>query len=39
MHEKVNIIIDVLAKEIETNIDDNTEQMKDYDDKIVDIEL
>ena len=38
MHEKVNIIIDVLAKEIETTIDDNTEQMKDYDDKIVDID-
>ena len=38
MHEKINIIIDVLAKEIETTIDDNTEQMKDYDDKIVDID-
>lgn len=38
MHEKVNIIMDVLAKEIETTIDDNTEQMKDYDDKIVDID-
>ena len=38
MHEKVNIIIDVLAKEIETTIDNNTEQMKDYDDKIADID-
>tara|TARA_R100001129_G_scaffold90552_1_gene61785 strand:+ start:535 stop:771 length:237 start_codon:yes stop_codon:yes gene_type:complete len=38
MHEKVNIIIDVLAKDIETTIDDNAEQMKDYDDKIVDID-
>tara|TARA_R100000655_G_scaffold26945_1_gene55265 strand:- start:123 stop:359 length:237 start_codon:yes stop_codon:yes gene_type:complete len=38
MHEKINIITTVLAEEVETPIVQRPEKMKNYDDKIVDID-